>query len=120
MEENIMKVTCPHCNNEIAIETPEVIRRGQLAGIPIEEMTDEQLAREIINANSCLTKAVKRGADASTIAKNTERLDAAKAERAKRKPVTTSEAVEEATTETDDANVDVVAEETADVYAEEL
>lgn len=46
---------------------------------PIEEMTREELKREIINAGSVLYKAQKRGADEDIIARNQERLDAAKA-----------------------------------------
>jgi hypothetical protein len=58
--------------------------RGQLAGIAIADMTDEQLKREIINANSVLYKAKQRGADQKTIDANQVRVDAAKAEKAKR------------------------------------
>jgi hypothetical protein len=46
---------------------------------PIEEMTREELKREIINAGSVLYKAQKRGADDDVIARNQARLDAAKA-----------------------------------------
>lgn len=46
---------------------------------PIEEMTREELKREIINAGSVLYKAQKRGADEDVIARNQARLDAAKA-----------------------------------------
>lgn len=76
-------------------------KRGQLAGIALEDMTDEQLKREIINANSVLYKAQKRGASEDTIAANQARLDAAKAEKAKRTPVVAqdAEAVEEALAE---------------------
>ena len=45
-------------------------------------MTDEQLKREIINANSVLYKAKQRGASEETIAANQARVDAAKAEKA--------------------------------------
>jgi hypothetical protein len=61
-------------------------RRGQLAGLTVEEMSDEQLKREIINANSVLYKAIQRGASEDTIAKNQARVDAAKAEKEKRTP----------------------------------
>lgn len=60
------------------------VRRGQLAGLSLTEMTDEQLKREIINANSVLYKAQKRGASEDTIAKNQARVDAANAEKAAR------------------------------------
>lgn len=70
----------------IEVEAPVVEKkqRGQLAGIALEDMTDEQLKREIINANSVLYKAKQRGASEETIAANQARVDAAKAEKAKR------------------------------------
>jgi hypothetical protein len=64
--------------------------RGQLAGIALVDMTDEQLKREIINANSVLYKAKQRGADQKTIDANQARVDAAKAEKAKREAAKTS------------------------------
>lgn len=51
-------------------------RRGQLANIPLEEMTLEQLKREKINASSVLYKAKQRGASEDTIARNQARVDA--------------------------------------------
>ena len=81
------EVTCPHCNNTYEVEVPALEkRRGQLYGLSLEEMTDEQLKREIINAGSVLYKAKQRGAAEETIAANQARLDAAKAEKAKRHP----------------------------------
>lgn len=73
---------------EAIVNTPvqTSVRRGQLSGLDIESMTDEQLKRELINANSVLYKAVQRKASADTIAKNQARVDAAKAEKAKREP----------------------------------
>ena len=70
----------------VEVEAPvaEKKPRGQLAGIALEDMTDEQLKREIINANSVLYKAKQRGASEETIAANQARVDAAKAEKAKR------------------------------------
>src|SRR5206468_10906192 len=44
-------------------------RRGQLAGLTLETMNEEQLKRELINANSVLYKAQQRGAAAETISK---------------------------------------------------
>lgn len=87
-EESTVKttLTCPHCNNEFILETPAPQRRGQLSGIAIEDMTDEQLKIEIVNSKSVLYKAQKRGASADTIAKNQARVDAAMAEKAKRTP----------------------------------
>lgn len=86
---NTFEVTCPHCNGAFEVEMPEKVKkpRGQLAGIALEDMTDEQLKREIINANSVLYKAKQRGAAEEVIAANQARVDAAKAERAKRHPV---------------------------------
>lgn len=66
-------------------------RRGMLAGLSVSEMDDEQLKREIINANSVLYKAKQRGASDDTIAKNQARVDAAYAEKAKREPEVTAE-----------------------------
>lgn len=69
---------------EVELPTPEKKQRGQLAGIALVDMTDEQLKRELINANSVLYKANQRGASEETIAANQARVDAAKAEKAKR------------------------------------
>lgn len=81
------EVTCPHCGQTYEVEVPvSEKRRGQLYGIALEDMTDEQLKREIINAGSVLYKAKQRGAAEETIAANQARLDAAKAEKAKRHP----------------------------------
>ena len=72
---------------EIEMPAPVKKPRGQLAGLTLEEMTDDQLKREIINAKSVLYKANQRGAVAETIAANQARVDAALAEKAKRAPV---------------------------------
>lgn len=84
-------ITCPHCQGEIRIEKPVKSSSGgrgggQLAGIAIEDMSDEQLKREIINSKSVLYKAEKRGASADLIAANQARVDACMAEKAKRQP----------------------------------
>lgn len=71
---------------EIEIPDAEKRARGQLHGIPLEEMTDDQLKREIVNAGSVLYKAKQRGASEEIIAANQIRLDAAKAEKEKREP----------------------------------
>jgi len=70
----------------IEVEAPAIEKkpRGMLAGIAIEDMTDEQLKRELINANSVLYKAKQRGASDETVAANQARVDAAKAEKEKR------------------------------------
>lgn len=79
---------------EVEVPAKAKGQRGQLAGIAIEDMTDEQLKREIINANSVLYKAKQRGANEETIAANQARVDAAKAEQAKRKGTPVEEAVD--------------------------
>lgn len=104
------EVTCPHCNGTFEVEMPEKVKkpRGQLAGIALEDMTDEQLKRELINANSVLYKAKQRGASEEIIAANQARVDAAKAEKAKRHPV--AEAVEAPGVEEAVYNEDTAAE----------
>jgi hypothetical protein len=99
---NTFTVTCPHCNETFEVEAPIKERkpRGQLAGIALADMTDEQLKREIINAGSVLYKAKQRGASEEIIAKNQARLDAAKAERDARHPAPV-EAEDADTAETD-------------------
>lgn len=86
-ETTLDKQTVIDTLKEIASKPANATRRGQLAGLSIEEMTDEQLKREIINAKSVLYKAVQRGASPETIEKNQARVDAALAEKAKRAPV---------------------------------
>ena len=76
---------------EVELPTPEKKQRGQLAGIALVDMTDEQLKRELINANSVLYKAKQRGASEETIAANQARVDAANAEKAKRAGAKTEE-----------------------------
>jgi len=73
----------------LEVEVPATARkpRGILAGLTVEEMTDDQLKREIINASSVLYKAKQRGANEEIIAANEVRLAAAKAEKEKRTPV---------------------------------
>lgn len=99
---------------EIEVEAPTPVKkpRGQLHGIALEDMTDEQLKREIINANSVLYKAKQRGASEETIAANQARVDAAKAEKAKRTgtPVESEAPNVEAAMDNNDVAID---EETA-------
>lgn len=92
----------------VEIEAPakEKKPRGQLAGIAIVDMTDEQLKREIINANSVLYKAKQRGASEEVIAANQARVDAAMAEKAKRQGL-------KATAEAANVEAALVNEETA-------
>ena len=66
---------------EFEYEVPKAERRGIVAGIPLEEMTDDQLKIEYRNANSVFYKTTKAGRDAT---KAKERLDACKAEMDKR------------------------------------
>lgn len=80
---------------EVELPKPERKQRGQLAGIALEDMTDEQIKRELINANSVLYKAKQRGASEETIAANQARVDAANAEKAKRAAANQPENVEE-------------------------
>lgn len=76
---------CPHCGEDVTFEVAQTTRKGALVGLSITEMTDEQLKREIVNASSVLSKAVKRGAAEEVINGATARLEAAKLERASRK-----------------------------------
>lgn len=71
---------------KVEVEMPERTKktRGVLAGISVAEMTDDQLKRELINANSVLYKAKQRGASAEVIAANEARVEAVKAERDRR------------------------------------
>lgn len=71
---------------EIQARPVDTNRRGKLAGIALEDMSDEELKREIINAKSVLYKAQKREAAAATIEQNQARVDAAIAEKDKRTP----------------------------------
>lgn len=69
----------------IEVEIPGS-RRAKHDIKPIDEMTKEELKREIINAGSVLYKAKKRGADEEIIQKNQERLDTARALMAEKFP----------------------------------
>jgi preprotein translocase subunit SecD len=62
----------------IEVEVPSRMGRKRITK-PIDEMSHEELKREIINAGSVLYKAQKRGADEEIIERNQARLDAAKA-----------------------------------------
>ena len=95
-----MEITCPDCGKVFEVEVPAAVKkpRGQLAGIALEDMTDEQLKREIINAKSVLYKAVHREANEETIAANQARVDAAMAEKSKRQALK-AEAADEAADE---------------------
>jgi hypothetical protein len=58
--------------------------RGAVAGIPLDEMTDDQLKIEYRNANSVFYKAKKANKNQDTITKSETRLEACKAEMEKR------------------------------------
>ena len=62
-------------------EVPKSERHGAVAGIPLEEMTDDQLKIEYRDANSVAYKTKKAGRDAT---KAEERLERCKAEMEKR------------------------------------
>lgn len=66
---------------EFDYEVPKAARRGAVAGIPLNEMTEDQLKIEYRNANSVLYKTNKAGRDTT---KAQERLDRCKAEMEKR------------------------------------
>jgi hypothetical protein len=76
-------------------------RRGQLAGLQLADMSDEQLKRELVNAKSVLYKAQQREASQETIDKNQARVDAALEEKANRAPEVTEDTVADTTTDTD-------------------
>lgn len=115
----VLLVTCPHCGQEFEVEVPKQVKtpRGCLAGIPLEEMTYEQLKREKINAGSVLYKAKKRNAPAETIAQNQERFDAVVALLAEKRAEIKAEkeAAKAEAAEAAEADVEPVEE---DVYAE--
>lgn len=60
---------------EFEYELPKAQSRGQLVGIALEDMTDDQLKIEYRNANSVYYKTTKAGRDAT---KAKERLDRCK------------------------------------------
>lgn len=82
---------------EFDYEVPKAARRGAVAGIPLEEMNDDQLKIEYRNANSVHYKTVKAGRDATKAA---ERLERVKAEMEKRGIQPTSRAHAPVTAET--------------------
>lgn len=106
-------IACPHCGGEVTIERPAGVRRGQLLGIELKDMTLEQLRREKINASSVLYKAQKRNAPADLIARNQARVDAVNTEIATRFPEAVRVAKEEATPATTEGENAVYNEEVA-------
>ena len=66
---------------EFDYELPKAASRGAVAGIPLDQMNDDQLKIEYRNANSVAYKTKKAGRDAT---KAEERLERVKAEMAKR------------------------------------
>ena len=76
---------------------PASMRRGAVVGIPLEEMTDDQLKIEYRNANSVFYKTKKAGRDTTN---SGDRLEKVKAEMAKRgiQPTSRASAVVDANT----------------------
>lgn len=111
---------------QIEVTTPELPTQKRIINNkPVEEMTDEELKREIINANSVYYKAKQKTDDESVLEPKLARLEAAKAERERRAianggaatangvvPVVSAEVVT-----AEDASVEGAAED--DVYASE-
>lgn len=77
-------ITCPHCGE--TFELPKSAgTRGAVAGIPVEEMTEEQLKIEYRNASSVLYKTQKAAKDGKQVREGgieaaQARVDAVKAE----------------------------------------
>lgn len=78
----------------IDIEQPLVpkVKKTRLANIPLDQMTIEQLKRELINARSMLYKAQARG-DEKKLVEATKRVNRAASELAKRNGTTLFEEV---------------------------
>ena len=77
----VVKVTCPNCAHEFDFEVPKSVgSRGSVAGIALEDMTDDQLKIEYRNANSVAYKAKKANKNPDTIANSEARLERVKAE----------------------------------------
>lgn len=95
--EKVVSVTCPKCENMFEAELPKPERkRGILHGIALQDMTDEQLKRELINSKSVLYKAKQRGADEKTVAANEARVNAALAEKDSRQGTASDAAASDA------------------------
>lgn len=71
----VLKVVCPSCEHEFDFEVPKGAGggRGVLAGIALEDMTDDQLRIEYRNAKSVHYKQTKAKGEATDKAQ--ERLD---------------------------------------------
>lgn len=78
----------------INVEQPSVpiTKKTRLANIPLEQMTYEQLKRELVNARSMLYKAQARG-DEKKLLEATKRVNRVAAELAKRNGTTLFEEV---------------------------
>lgn len=107
-----LTVECPECKHEFEVEMPEPVKkqRGQLAGLTLKEMDDEQLKRELINANSVLYKAKQRNAADETIKRSEARVAAAKEEKALRAASAAAEKADE-TEEVYDEETEEVSDE---------
>lgn len=105
---------------KIVVEAPELPKRerGVLNGIALEDMTDEQLKREITNSKSVLYKATKREADQEVIDRAQARVDAAVAEKDKRAATAAPDGVPAGSVASvasvEEAAEDVIDEETAE------
>lgn len=104
-----IEVCCPGCQGVFEVEIPTKAKtpREPKVTIPVEEMTDEQLKRECINANSVLYKAKQRGATDEVIAAAQARADKAAAEKASRKALAKAAKAEEATETAEEAEAPV-------------
>lgn len=71
-------ITCPNCAHVFELPKGEGIR-GQLNGIPLEEMTADQLKIEYRNATSVQYKTIKAQKDASKATERVEKVKAAMA-----------------------------------------
>jgi hypothetical protein len=85
-----MEVTCAGCNNVFEVELPAKVRgtgtKGCVVGIPLEEMTIEQLRIEKRNAKSVLYKSQKAGRPEESLIPKQMRVDAVEAMLASKLP----------------------------------
>ena len=115
-----IEVCCPGCQGvfEVEIPAPAKAPREPKVTTPVEEMTDEQLKRECINANSVLYKAKQRGATEEVIAAAQARADKAAAERASRKAL--AKAAKEDAGVSEEAVTEAAPEEVATATTDEV
>ncbi len=82
---------CPTCGKYTKAKSSGRKPGRRVLLMPVEEMTDAELKREIVNASSVLYKAKQRNAPEDTIAANQERMNLATDERAKRQDINAAE-----------------------------